>query len=237
MFNNRSNKYRHENKYCPSSKTVPVPVPDTVRGTRKKITVKLKLKVAIDDHKQDDILKELQNMRERLAKVENEPKTYNNWIIIGSDMFNDMVDKYGRVEAMSFLMTSAVSGDSVNVIKKLYLDGISPDKYPIACKNFRHFRYLNDKREIIDDKGGNSVQKIFSDRAHRAMVLATNELMQDEIMIHPPEQEDMSELFLKLGEAQCNLASIHNLDIDRLAGMTNNPNHPFFLDEGETYRD
>ena len=98
---------------------------------------------------------------------------------------------------------------------------------------------MNDKREVIDDEGGQSVRKIFSDRAHKAMVLATNEMMQEEMAQFEPDpgipnDMDIGDMFRKLGDAQCSLASIHALDIERLAGMINNPNHPFFLDASET---
>lgn len=269
VFNNRSNKYRHESKYCTqthahTSKKNAIPVLGQVNihdDTKKRIEVKVKTKIKArakpksaskskskskskstaepdlgpecntgqSASSQQEILDELYNLRQRVQKMENEPR-YNNYIIIGPDMFTEMIDKYGREEALTFLTRSAITGDSVDVIKKLYLDGVSPEKYPIACKNYHHFRYLNDKREVIDDHGGQSVRKIFTDRAHKAMVLATNEMMQDELNTM---NEDAGDLFRKLGDVQCQLASIHTLDIDRLAGMTNNPNHPFFLDNSE----
>lgn len=252
MFNNRSNKYRHENKYCQqNSNSVSTSVQTKRQKTvkikrsppiqRQRIEVKVKAKAKDPDTSETDtqeILEELNNLRARVQKMENEPR-YNNWIIIGSDMFNEMIDKYGRSEALSFLTKSALTGDSVDVIKKLYMDGVDPKQYPIACKNYHHFRYLNDKREVIDDEGGQSVRKIFSDRAHRAMVLATNEMMKDELDQFQPDPEqpndlDVGDMFRKLGDVQCRLASVNSLDIDRLAGMTNNPNHPFFLDEEES---
>ena len=48
---------------------------------------------------------------------------------------------------------------------------------------------------------------------------------------------NMNDLFTKLNDVQNGLASVHSLDLERLAGITTNPDHPFFLDEGETYRD
>lgn len=255
IFNNRSNKYRHENKYCQhnsdlspapaSAKPKTVMIKRTPPILRQRIEVKVKVKVKAKDkanptstpNKQQEILEELNSLRARVQKMENEPR-YNNWIIIGSDMFSEMIDKYGRSEALTFLTKSALTGDSVDVIKKLYLDGVNPEQYPIACKNYHHFRYLNDKREVIDDEGGLSVRKIFTDRAHRAMVLATNEMMQYEMDQFRPDPEqpndmDIGDTFRKLGDVQCLLSSVHSLDMDRLAGMTNNPNHPFFIDEEE----
>lgn len=246
VFNNRSNKYRHESKYCHSSKKQSQ-VHSDPSFEKKRIEVKVKVKLKLkpnpkpevesnpqdnlteQDSSQQEILDELHNLRQRVQKMENEPR-YNNYIIIGPDMFSDMIEKYGREEALTFLTRSAITGDSVNVIKKLYLDGVSPEKYPIACKNYHHFRYLNDKREVIDDHGGQGVRKIFTDRAHKAMVLATTQMMQDQLnTMH----EDAGDLFRKLGDVQCQLSSIHTLDIERLAGITNNPNHPFFLDNSE----
>lgn len=235
-FTNRSNKYRHERKYCDKIGSPSLQQEDTVK--RKKISIKIKSKskntpnIVINEQKSDNdaILEELKDLRARVNVIENEPRSYNNWIIIGTDMFHDMINKFGKEEAVSFLTQSAVKGDSIDVVKKLYLDGVSPEKYPIACKNSRHFRYLNDKREIIDDKGGQSVQKMFSDNAHRAMVLATNEMIKKQL-----DTDTTEKLYVNydIGDVQCRLATVHKLDIDRLAGITNNPNHPFFVEEDE----
>jgi len=264
MFNNRSNKYRHEKHYCQQNsnqsqsqiqsssytdkpaKLTKTPKTVLIKRTRqtqkKEVKVKIKVKPPTplsDPETQQEILDEINRLRARVQKMENEPR-YNNWIIIGSDMFTEMIEKYGRSEALTFLTKSALTGDSVDVIKKLYLDGVSPEKYPIACRDYHHFRYLNDKREVIDDCGGQSVRKIFTDRAHKAMVLATNEMMQEEIDQYQPNpdtmdptDEDIGEMFRKLGDVQCRLSSVHALDLERLAGMTNNPNHPFFREENE----
>jgi len=177
-------------------------------------------------------------LRERVKKIENTPRiqtAFSNCIIIGPDMYHDMVAKYGKDAAIDFLTKSALSGDSVGVIQKLYLDGINPDQYPIACRDLPapskyHFRYLNDNREVVDDQGGKSVQKIFTDRAHKAMILATNEIISKAM-------DGEEGAFCTLVPIQRKLASIDVLDIDRLANITNNPNHPFFLDDGETYSD
>ena len=112
----------------------------------------------------------------------------------------------------------------------MYLDGVSPEKYPIACKNYHHFRYLNDKREVIDDDGGSSVQKLFTARAHKAMVMATNEMIEQQLA-----SGSIDALFRDhdIGDVQGRLTMMHNIDIHRLATMINNPNHPFFRDADE----
>jgi hypothetical protein len=228
-FNDRSNKYRHENKYC-KNMVASLSSPALASSLlRKKIKVKVK-EVKSDNVLNHDILEELNALRERVSKIENEPR-YNNWIIVGLDMYNDMISRYGREEAVSFLTKSAVTGDSLDVIKKLYLDGVSPEKYPIACRNYHHFRYLNDKREVIDDNGGSSVQKLFTSRAHKAMILATNEMIAQQIA---SGSTDLLYRENEIGNVQECLTMVHNIDIDRLAGMINNPNHPFFKDTEET---
>ena len=73
---------------------------------------------------------------------------------------------------------------------------------------------------------------MFTARAHKAMVVATNEKVREAM-----ENSDMNDLFTKLNDVQTGLASVHTLDLERLAGITTNPDHPFFLDEGETYSD
>lgn len=189
------------------------------------------------DHRTvQDLMREIHELRERMTEMEQKPR-YNNWIIVGDDMFHAMVDKLGRQEALSFLTQSAIAGDSIEVVKKLYLDGVSPEKYPIACRNADHYRYLNDKRQIIDDKGGESVKKMLTNQTHRAMVLAANEVIQsklskDEGIMYVDLDHDMKTV-------QCKLADVQTLDMDRLYGITHNPNHPFFMDEDEviTYND
>jgi hypothetical protein len=240
-FSDRSNKYRHETKYCKAlKKKLNIIIKPKYQPTVQKTLCK-PIEKTTNDKMTHELLEELKELRQRVSVIENEPRSthYNNWIIIGTDIYHDMVDKYGRHEAISFLTQSAISGDSVDVIKKLYLDGVNPEKYPIACKNYDHFRYLNDKREVIDDKGGISVQKLFSNQTHRAMVLAANEMIQEQLNTNPNTNALFVDLDYDMRNVQCKLASIRSLDMNRLAGITHNPNHPFFVerDEVETYRD
>lgn len=267
-FRDRSNRYRHETKWCKSKLATPgasaaststasASVTSTSRKKiqpRRKIQVKTRTPITVrrrqdstktqkgesedetDQRTVQDLIKEIHELRERMTEMEQKPR-YNNWIIVGDDMFHAMVDKLGRSEALSFLTQSAIAGDSIEVVKKLYLDGISPEKYPIACRNVDHYRYLNDKRQIIDDKGGESVKKMLTNQTHRAMVLAANEVIQSKL------RQDDSIMYVDLDHdmktVQCKLANMQTLDMNRLQGITHNPNHPFFTDEDEviTYND
>lgn len=245
-FDDRSNKYRHEKKYCHRNRSGHLQIhsasgPAKHHQPRKKVVVKLKQNKS-QDVPQDVLLEELRQLRNRVEQIEKEPRgpsiQYNNWIIVGQDMYADMVGRYGKEEAVNFLTKSAMSGDSLSVIKKVYLDGVKPDQYPIACRDYRHFRYLNDKYQVVDDNGGSDVQRIFADRAHKAMVVATNTMIQDNLA---SDSVDSLYKTYDIGGMQDNLT--HMIDgshinetemIDRLANITNNPNHPFFTTHKET---
>lgn len=249
-FTDRSNRYRHETKWCKTATESSVNQSSRPKiKTKKKIHVKPKTPITVkkrqkatssvnetaDSRTVQDLMQEIHELRERVTEMEQKPR-YNNWIIVGDDMFHAMVDKFGRTEALSFLTQSAIAGDSIEVVKKLYLDGVSPEKYPIACRDVDHYRYLNDKRQIIDDKGGESVKKMLTNQTHRAMVLATNEVIQSKMdqsgIMYVDLDHDMKTV-------QCKLANMQTLDMHRLSGITNNPNHPFFTDDDEviTYND
>jgi hypothetical protein len=184
---------------------------------------------------------------ERLSRLEKENKmfeqqlhqqasraqinNYYNFVVVGDNFFDELIHVMGKSNAVDFLANAAVEGKPLDVINKLYLEGRDPSKYPIACRKaleVSNFRYLNNKRQIVDDHGGSVLGREVSDKIQNAMLRATNELIKDGL----DDKYDISHL-------QRNLASISNglHLVNDLANVTENELHPFFKDDNVIFLD
>lgn len=226
-FTDRSNRYRHETRSC-IHKSEPEPRENKSKGKPKakekeKIRVAIKKKIApipvassrssAVDHL---ILEELRALRQQVnemkTKTERAPVVnlnLNNCVIVGADVYQDIVDKLGRDHAIEYLTNENV--DEVDIIEKIYLDDQDPNKYPIACRDNRHFRYLNDDRELIDDRGGSKVKELVQTRVHTAILHASI------------QREDQLS-----NNIQDMIAGNERDIIEKLSKVTYNPGHPFF---------
>lgn len=223
VFTKRQNRSRHEKKYChkkPINKIkVDIKLKDSIKETQSQSQTQsqnqIEIDIDIDREFKKDIMKELNILREKVYKLENSPRTTHvnvnlqNCIIIGDNVYDELVNKLGHNEAINYLTSGCY--DEVDVIEKLYLDSPNPNNYPIACKTPTHFRYLNEYREIIDDQNGNKVQKLVKSRVREAMLLAIMEEDADtNSNIHKLLTDDKRDILTKL------------------AKITYNPDHPFF---------
>lgn len=233
FFSHRANKYRHVHNTChkrpdrlskhtqkPRSERIRIDIRPKNQPSRSEIETIKQCLVEIKQQNQD-IQEKLNKQAEQ--KGGDNYNIYNNYIIIGPDVYSNMVQKFGKEETLRMLTSGNVSDNTLKIIKKVYLDGVAPEQYPIACRNNDHFRYLNDKHELIDDLGGQKCQDFVTNRVHNAMLMATNEVINQ--VINGSNQSD-------IGNLQQNLtAKVKNKTvISDLANMTRNPNHPFFRD-------
>jgi len=216
-FSDRSNRYRHEKKVCVNIISVPM----TLSKPHEKIKITIKRKNPTPKRKTEQrsvdnlILEELRALREQVTEMKNNQNmpvvnvSLNNCVIVGADVYQDMVDKLGRDNAIDYLTNENV--DEVDVIEKLYLNDQDPSKYSIACHDNRHFRYLNEERQVIDDRGGDKVKQLVESRVHSAMLYASN---QRESKVSDNVQDMITG----------NKGDI----IEKLSKVTYNPGHPFF---------
>jgi hypothetical protein len=184
---------------------------------------------------------------ERLSRLEKENKlfeqqlqdqasrpqvnNYYKFVVVGDNFYDELINVMGKSDAVDFLANAAAKGKPLDVINKLYLEGRDPNKYPIACRHAKpvsNFRYLNNKHQIVDDKGGSSLGRAVSDKIQNAMLRATNELIKDGL----DNKYDLTHL-------QRTLASMGNglHLVNDLANVTENELHPFFKDDNVIFLD
>jgi hypothetical protein len=168
-------------------------------------------------------------LEERLAQAENRSTNINNFVIIGQDFFAELTDIVGtRVGAAQFLSDTLNGGNAIGVVKKLYLEGRDPMQYPIACRDSNHFRYLGADSRIIDDRGGEAIGNIVTDRVQKAVLLAINEMIAAGI----DDEEVDTDTLDRINASHRYLEDIDKNElVSQLAAITHNNNHPFFNDQ------
>lgn len=202
---------------------------------KKRVSVKTKKDDSVDDHYRE-IQKELRQLREdylkvtaRVDKVEQEPK--NITVVIGDEkIFMGLVKRMGNEkEVTKFLLENMDHNDSINIVDKMYLEGVERNRYPIACAGDYKFRYLNHSGDIVDDKGGIKIVTTLEHEIHRALVEANTRLIHDCI-----DRGDNITLYsvYDIGTLQDQLGNYHKADKlkfrDDLARKVHNESHPFF---------
>lgn len=212
-FTQKTNKYRHKKK-C---------------GNQPKIKLDIRPKPT---HTETILLNAINDMRCELSSLKNKidmPRETNVYninkninVFVGGDAYQSLIDKYGKDNAMSMLLNDTTSA----LAKNLYFEGIAPNSYPIACKDNLHFRFLNDKSEVIDDLGGEKVNTAVISHMRNTMIRAVNEEIENQIggAIKPNITGDTNIL-------QTRLLDLSQRDLKpELSEMSYNPNHPFFFD-------
>lgn len=195
----------------------------------------------------DDLARELDELREkyetvskRMGKVEREPK--NITVVIGDEkIFHGLVKKLGdELRASKFLLENIAKKNCINIVDKLYLEGVEKDRYPIACADDYQFRYLNGSGDIVDDNGGKKILTKLKNEVHSALIEANTCMINEQLgnMDCDDGQSDtgrVSKLYdvYDLGHIQHQLGSYRDDEEtdkfrDDLARRVYNVEHPFF---------
>lgn len=206
-------------------------ITDTDTDAKDKVQVQVRVQVQVQEsklHRVFDRLAQLEKqnieLREEVEELKLKPTTTNYIAILGNDFYQDLITKIGRPEAMRFLAEKGTKSP-LSVFEKLYLEDRSPDDYPIACRDKYHFRYLDDQKRMVDDRGGSNIGTVVSKQLTDAVNHA----------VHDFEIEGHGNSVYGLENVQRLRQRLAELDQDsvikELAYITNNPNHPFFRDE------
>lgn len=199
---------------------------------KKKISVIKKTSVHPD---YDEMKQELQQLREdyrrvtaRVNKVEQEPK--NITVVIGDEkIFMGLVKKMGEKVATKFLLENMDHKDSINIVDKMYLEGVEKNRYPIACADDYKFRYLSHSGSIVDDDGGIKIVSTLENEIHSALIEANTRLIHECV-----DNNDNITLYsvYDIGTLQEQLGNYRMIDTqqfrDDLAKKVYNTSHPFF---------
>lgn len=223
-FSHKSSYARHRKQMHPPQK--------------KKVSVTKKIKTPSEQH--PDYIKmqqELEQLKEdyqkvtaRVDKVEQEPK--NITVVIGDErIFMGLVKRMGNEQiATKFLLENMDYKDSINIVDKMYLEGIEKNHYPIACADDYKFRYLNHSGDIVDDKDGTKIVSKLENEIHRALVEANTHLIRQYVN---DEGDDTLYNIYDIGTLQEQLGNYCKADTlkfrDDLAKKVYNTSHPFFL--------
>ena len=220
QFSDRSNKNRHQRTFC---KNRPKKIKIVVNVKKKENSIYQQLRKELDDVSKE--INEIKNSKELITQpIIN--VNINNYMVITDDIYGKLVDKMGKDSAIRFLATNASRGDCVSILRKLYLEGIPRKLYPIACKD-NNFRYLNDRREIVEDIGG---KKIVSN-LQNAMLYASTQLIKEHI--DSTNTDQLYELY-DMGKIQeyihsmCHAKVVQKICND-ISNEIQNPDHPYFL--------
>lgn len=214
---------------CPIHKEQKNHVKTKINITKRKshpVTIAKQATPEIDNMSQL-LMEKIKQLEAGLEEVKNKPTTVNNWnIVINQNFYTELVGLMGKDAAVSFLTSTAAKNKPIDIISKLYLNERKPDEYPIACRRGDHFRYINDQYEVVDDKGGNNIGQIVSNQIQNAYILASNEIILQQIQTSgTPDECDLAMLQKKLSNTD--IRSRRQVLKD-LATVTNNPDHPFF---------
>jgi hypothetical protein len=207
---------------------------------RKKIAVKHKHRVKDADSEgaahYREMKQELQQLREeyrkvsaRVDKVEQEPKNIT-LLISDEKIFIGLVKKMGgEKSATKFLLDNMDHKDSINIVEKMYLEGVEKNRYPIACAEDYKFRYLNRSGDIVDDKGGIKIVSTLENEIHTALIEANTHLIHDCVL-----NDDNVTLYnvYDIGSLHEQLGNYRKMDSrqlrEDLAKKVYNTSHPFF---------
>jgi hypothetical protein len=187
----------------------------------------LKEKVFLLEKQLDHLRSQFGDVNRRVDEVEREPRQI---IVIGDqNILNVLTAKLGGNEdmAINFLAQHVGSLKRMEVVNKLYLEGVEPDCYPIACKENYHFRYLDRENHIVDDHGGEMIVKHLGEQIQEAILEASNKLVTKYL---DDSDEPNDELLNTVHILQNNLVNNHDKKEfrDMLAQRVYHSKHPFF---------
>lgn len=216
----------------------PVPVPDSppslpAAKIKPKVT-KLSLETTLSkivDSKMAEINSKLDDLQRTIA--EKQDVTINQFNInlnvhLGDNFYQELVDKMGRDAALQFIIAAAGKRSPLDIVKKLYLDGLPAGHFPpIACRNGDHFRFLTADRKVVDDIGGRDITARVSNGIQNAMLLASNDLIARQVTRETEMTDEDMDVFMLVQNYAT--STPNNKEIkDGLVTMTTDLCHPFW---------
>lgn len=178
---------------------------------------------------------ELEETKKDLNRVKKRPTFVNienlnaNITFISRDLYSELQQSLGSEEALRIINQASRENQPLKLVDKLYLEGRSSDQYPIACKDSFHFRYLDDNRDLVDDKDGSQITRQIVSGVQDAMMLANNRVILQGINCGNTDYL-FSEQY-DLPKIQTNVLNINQNSVkDELAQRFTNPKHPFFAE-------
>lgn len=199
---------------------------------------KIKIEARLLTTPKHDVLDQLINeIRELRDEIHSRPEpvnisnTFNFNLVVGNNFYDELVEKMGKEEALKYIVKVASQKTPLDIINKLYLEGVAPANYPIACRDNDHFRFANAERKIVDDVGGRSLANHVSNGLLNTFLIASNELIAKQMSRQTEITDDDMEDFMNVQTCATSKPSDWTVTSE-LSRMTTNLNHPFWHDPG-----
>jgi hypothetical protein len=205
------------------------------RSERQCETLTLALELALkqlNSNKSKTVLKQSNILKQsnKHDEIDLCPKIDGKISILSDNILETLTLRLGKKESVNFLMTNFLKKSYGKIIEAAYLHGKKSDQYPISCSEGSHFRYLDDKGKLIDDKGGDDIVKMMIYHIQNAVLRVTNILIKKYV-----SDSDTTPLYdtFDIGKVQGELCEISKPRIKTkikkyLSKRVLNPNHPFF---------
>ena len=162
-------EFSHKSSYLRHKKTA--------HSEKQKVSIVKRDKVKEMEQELEALKKQFLSVSKRMDKVESEPK--NITVVIGDEkIFVGLAKRLGdETRASNFLLDNIEHKNSINIVDKMYLEGVDKNKYPIACTDNYKFRYLNNSGDIVDDKGGIKIATKLENEIHSALIEANTHII------------------------------------------------------------
>ena len=210
-FTQRNNMYRHEKHRCKMNKLEEV-TPDTPSITtspkvNQRIPVKVRKKTVVNNY---------YDQRQQIV--------INFNINLGQgDIYEQLKLRLGEHEADRFLASIAAKNKLIDVIQKMYLENVKPDKYPIASDGKR-FRYIENGR-VVEDSQGHIVKRL-TDDVQKALISATTNLINTNLSNNTVDQ--LYDVY-DLASIKHNILMLDHQALEQqLNQLVYNPDHDLF---------
>jgi hypothetical protein len=162
--------------------------------------------------------------KELIEEIKKRPHVLN--LYIGDNIYDDLVNKMGKKDAVDFLVRAANDNNPLSVIDKLYLGDDSRDNWPIAYKE-GVYKYLNKDREMIIDETGSKIGELFG-KVHNAMIQAVSEVINQNLSGGTVEGMYDTYNMLKIQRNLYKICGRTEILCSKLQSKVKNPVHPFF---------
>ena len=191
-----------------------------------KVKAKLKVKVKV---KVKDKAYNTGNTNPDLHQLVSTKKIY----YISDNILDKFQDDLGYEGGIDFLLTNFMKHKFNHIIDKAYLEGLTSDDYPMACKGNGYFRFVDGHGNLVDDATGILLIKAIINNIQNSILRVSNILIR-----RYSGTEQMNSLYdaYDLGTIQKNICDMMSDKVEKhlkkyLVKRVINPNHLFFKDE------
>jgi hypothetical protein len=165
-------------------------------------------------------------VEEEIKEIRNRPQVLNFYI--GDNIYDDLVKKMGKEDAVDMLIRAASDNNPLSIIDKLYLDGPNKEDWPIAYKD-GEFKYLDKDKRMVVDKTGKKMTELVG-KVHNAMIKAVSEMITKNLEGSAKDVEGMYDTYnmMKIQRNLYKFCGKTELYCNKLQTKIRNPVHPFF---------